>query len=138
MALRCRATRRGRRCQASWRCTRPGSPRGSGRRCRLTRELRERGYEGGVTILREHLARLRPAAVPEPVVRSETAIGHQMQRPVCVGKADRRAAGAFCTIRRRAIVPSTRGRIESDRTASRRALRRMGLLSRLGPLDVRL
>lgn len=45
----------------------------------LLRELRERGYAGGTTILREHLARLRPAVVPEPVVRFETEPGRQMQ-----------------------------------------------------------
>ncbi len=45
----------------------------------LLRELRERGYAGGYSILKEHLARLRPPAVPEPVVRFETAPGEQMQ-----------------------------------------------------------
>jgi transposase len=45
----------------------------------LLRELRERGYAGGYSILKEHLARLRPAAEPEPVVRFETAPGDQMQ-----------------------------------------------------------
>lgn len=45
----------------------------------LLRELRERGYEGGYTILKDHLVRLRPAAGPEPVVRFETAPGEQMQ-----------------------------------------------------------
>lgn len=45
----------------------------------VLRELRERGYAGGYTILKDHLARLRPALVPEPVVRFETAPGEQMQ-----------------------------------------------------------
>lgn len=45
----------------------------------LLRELRERGYAGGYSILKEHLARLRPVAAPEPVVRFETAPGEQMQ-----------------------------------------------------------
>ncbi len=45
----------------------------------LLRELRERGYDGGITILREHLAGLRPALPPEPVVRFETEPGRQMQ-----------------------------------------------------------
>lgn len=45
----------------------------------LLRELGERGYTGGVTILREHLARLRPAVVVEPVTRFETEPGRQMQ-----------------------------------------------------------
>ena len=45
----------------------------------LLRELRGRGYAGGITILREHLARLRPAVVEEPVGRFETEPGRQMQ-----------------------------------------------------------
>ncbi len=45
----------------------------------LLRELRGRGYDGGITILRERLARLRPALPPEPVVRFETEPGRQMQ-----------------------------------------------------------
>ncbi len=45
----------------------------------LLRELQGRGYTGGVTILREHLARLRPQLPPEPVVRFETEPGRQMQ-----------------------------------------------------------
>ncbi len=45
----------------------------------LLRELQERGYAGGITVLREHLARLRPAVAPEPVVRFETEPGQQMQ-----------------------------------------------------------
>ena len=45
----------------------------------LLRELRGRGYAGGITILREHLVRLRPAVMVEPVVRFETEPGRQMQ-----------------------------------------------------------
>ena len=45
----------------------------------LLGELRSRGYTGGITILREHLATLRPAIAPEPVVRFETKPGRQMQ-----------------------------------------------------------
>ncbi len=59
----------------------------------LLRELRERGYAGGYSILKEHLARLRPAAPPEPVVRFETAPGEQMQVDWAVIRrgADRRS-----------------------------------------------
>lgn len=45
----------------------------------LLRELRGRGYDGGITVLREHLAASRPAVAPEPVVRFETQPGRQMQ-----------------------------------------------------------
>jgi transposase len=45
----------------------------------LLRELRERGYAGGYTILKDFLQRLRPVLAPEPMVRFETAPGEQMQ-----------------------------------------------------------
>ncbi|MBF0307426.1 MAG: IS21 family transposase [Alphaproteobacteria bacterium] len=45
----------------------------------LLPELRERGYRGGLTILRKHLAGLYPAPPVEPVVRFETRPGEQMQ-----------------------------------------------------------
>ena len=43
----------------------------------LLRELRERGYTGGYTILKDHLMLQRPLAVAAPVVRFETAPGEQ-------------------------------------------------------------
>lgn len=45
----------------------------------LLREIRERGYEGGITQLKVWLRTQRPAPKPEPVVRFETAPGQQMQ-----------------------------------------------------------
>ena len=45
----------------------------------LLRELRERGYTGGYTILKDHLMLRRPLAVAEPVVRFETAPGEPTQ-----------------------------------------------------------
>ena len=45
----------------------------------LLRELRELGYAGGNSILKAHLATLRPAAQPEPLIRFETEPGRQMQ-----------------------------------------------------------
>ena len=45
----------------------------------LLGELRARGYTGGITILREHLATLWPVLPVEPVVRFETKPGRQMQ-----------------------------------------------------------
>jgi transposase len=45
----------------------------------LLRELRERGYAGGYTILKDFVAALQPSPAAEPVVRFETAPGQQMQ-----------------------------------------------------------
>jgi len=45
----------------------------------LLRELRALGYPGGYSILKAHLATLRPAAQPEPLIRYETEPGRQMQ-----------------------------------------------------------
>src|ERR1700761_8602645 len=44
----------------------------------LLREIRERGYDGGISQLKAYLAPLKVAA-PEPLVRFETAPGEQMQ-----------------------------------------------------------
>ena len=45
----------------------------------LLRELRERGYAGGVTQLKEYLRTIRPRPELEPVVRFETPPGKQLQ-----------------------------------------------------------
>ena len=45
----------------------------------LLRELRGLGYPGGYSILKDHLATLRPTAKPEPLIRFETEPGRQMQ-----------------------------------------------------------
>jgi len=45
----------------------------------LLRELRALGYPGGVSILKDHLATLKPVAKPEPLIRFETEPGRQMQ-----------------------------------------------------------
>lgn len=45
----------------------------------MLRELRARGYTGSHSILREHMAGLRPARPQEPLVRFETPPGRQMQ-----------------------------------------------------------
>jgi transposase len=41
--------------------------------------LRALGYAGGVSILKDHLATLKPVATPEPLIRFETEPGRQMQ-----------------------------------------------------------
>jgi transposase len=45
----------------------------------LLRELRALGYPGGVSILKDHLATLKPVAKLEPLIRFETEPGRQMQ-----------------------------------------------------------
>jgi len=46
---------------------------------RLFEEIRLAGYPGGITQLRDYVARVRPRPEPEPLVRFETAPGHQAQ-----------------------------------------------------------
>lgn len=46
---------------------------------RLYAEVTAAGYTGGITQLRDYVARVRPKPEPEPVVRFETAPGHQAQ-----------------------------------------------------------
>ena len=46
---------------------------------RLCAEVTAAGYTGGITQLRDYVARVRPRPEPEPVVRFETAPGHQAQ-----------------------------------------------------------
>lgn len=46
---------------------------------RLFEEVRAAGYGGGITQLRDHVARVRPHPEPEPVIRFETAPGVQAQ-----------------------------------------------------------
>jgi transposase len=45
----------------------------------LLRELRERGYSGGYTMLKGLVASLRPKETVAPIVRFETEPGQQMQ-----------------------------------------------------------
>ncbi len=45
----------------------------------LLRELRERGYDGGISILKGWLAKQRPAVIEPPVIRFETEPAHQAQ-----------------------------------------------------------
>lgn len=45
----------------------------------IEREIREQGYGGGMTVLREYIRSLAVTAPPEPVVRLETSPGQQLQ-----------------------------------------------------------
>lgn len=45
----------------------------------LFREIKEQGYSGGISLLRQYLLRYRGTPEPQPVVRFETPAGKQMQ-----------------------------------------------------------
>ena len=46
---------------------------------RLMEEIRLAGYTGGYSQLRDYVRQVRPRVVPQPVIRFETAPGHQAQ-----------------------------------------------------------
>jgi transposase len=60
----------------------------------LLREIQERGYEGGISQLKEYLAPFKQPSV-EPVVRFETAPGVQMQADFTTVRRGREALLAF-------------------------------------------
>lgn len=64
----------------------------------LLGELRERGYDGGITILRTHLATLRDGPAPEPVIRFETEPGEQMQVDWAVVRRGGERLSAFVAV----------------------------------------
>jgi transposase len=61
----------------------------------LLRELRALGYLGGYSILKNHLATLRPMVKPEPLIRFETEPGRQMQADFATIRRGRDRLAAF-------------------------------------------
>lgn len=61
----------------------------------LFREIRERGYPGGISQLKAFLAQLRPDATPEPLIRFETDPGEQMQMDWVVFRRGKNPLSAF-------------------------------------------
>lgn len=65
----------------------------------LFREVRELGYSGGETRVKQFVRGLSPAAIPEPVVRFETAPGQQMQADwATVGRGRDRLSAFIATL----------------------------------------
>jgi len=61
----------------------------------LLREIQERGYDGGITQLKLHLAKLRPLRVAEPIIRFETPPAEQLQIDFVVLRPGERPLRAF-------------------------------------------
>jgi transposase len=61
----------------------------------LLRELRALGYAGGISILKDHLATLKPVAQPEPLIRFETDPGRQMQADFATIRRGKDRLGVF-------------------------------------------
>jgi transposase len=61
----------------------------------LLRELRALGYPGGVSILKDHLATLKPVAQPELLIRFETEPGRQMQADLATIRRDKDRLAVF-------------------------------------------
>jgi len=63
----------------------------------LLREIRALGCRGGIGILKDYLATLRPLAKPEPLIRFETEPGRQMQADFATIRRGRDRLAVFIT-----------------------------------------
>ena len=61
----------------------------------IEREIREQGYQGSIRLLRYYMAKLKPVARPDLVVRFETLPGQQMQVDWGVFRRGRDPLSAF-------------------------------------------
>jgi len=61
----------------------------------LIREIRERGYPGGISQLKVYLAEFKSKPIEEPVVRFETPPGQQLQVDFVVIRRGRHRLSAF-------------------------------------------
>ncbi|HVI90906.1 MAG TPA: IS21 family transposase [Dongiaceae bacterium] len=64
----------------------------------LLRELRDRGFTGQVSILRDYLLTVRPEPRADPLVRFETRPGHQMQVDWAVMRRGANSLSAFVAV----------------------------------------
>jgi transposase len=65
----------------------------------LFREIKERGYQGGETRVKQFVRTLVPAPVPEPIIRFETEPGEQMQADwATVGRGAERLSVFIATL----------------------------------------
>src|SRR6201995_6025946 len=65
----------------------------------LFREIKERGYQGGETRVKQFVRTLVPGPVPEPVLRFETEPGQQMQADwATVGRGTERLSVFIATL----------------------------------------
>jgi transposase len=61
----------------------------------LLEEVKQKGYRGGITMLRMFLRTLKPVAAPDPVVRFETVPAQQMQADWVVFRRGKSPLSAF-------------------------------------------
>lgn len=64
----------------------------------IYREIQERGYQGGITLVRNYIREILPEKPKDPIIRFETEPGHQMQVDWTVLQGGKRRLLAFVAI----------------------------------------